>query len=170
MVRGAAHVPCAASPPRYIFVLEIGRGSFALDFLEIKRNYWIFFITDSGVKFTWRRRGRLDVKMLTHEDRSIRATLKGTDMHEDIQIRPLISELFLTFLARLTLSHSFDHDQKFYQGEIPFAVRLAVRNGLLLTFVTKSAARGYDTIPRPCFHDNFRFCSRCENTTRFDSS
>jgi hypothetical protein len=105
-------------------------------------------------------------EMLTHEDS--RVTPKGADMHEDIQTRPLISELLFILVARLTLILSFD--QKIHHREIPSGMRLAIRNGLLLTFVTKSAARGYDTIPRPCFHDTFRFCSRCENTTRFDSS
>lgn len=36
---------------------------------------------------------------------------------------------------------------------------------VISVFASSVTAQGYDTTPRPCFDDNSRYCSRCENTT-----
>ena len=102
---------------------------------------------------------------------------QNQDSKDVREARPLLAALYIKVEVKLgsscclkdfSFSDSFDRQFPLGNFRIPLICNAWI--GFVLSSLTSSEAFGYDTIPRPCFDDAFRFCSRCENTTRFDIS
>ena len=99
-----------------------------------------------------------------------------SDMKKALQTKLVVSEELFSSLARLGLCCFlksfcfifFNRRSDFGSFQSPSTYSFWIC--LVLGSFTSSAAQGYDTIPRPCFDDSSRYCSRCENTTRFNNS